>query len=64
MTRKRKPRPQLPPACSFCRPNDGLWRSNEVGGLSRCDCPRGVALAAMAEEPWEAAGSETEARTI
>lgn len=47
MARKR-PRVQLPPPCRECRPNDGAWRVDAAtGGLERCDCPRGKALASM-----------------
>ena len=41
----KKPAPPLPPACPLCRPYGGRWRSVE-GGLARCLCPRGEALAA------------------
>ena len=41
----KNPAPPLPPACPLCRPYGGRWRSVE-GGLARCLCPRGEALAA------------------
>lgn len=41
----KKPSAPLPPACPLCRPYGGRWRSVE-GGLARCLCPRGEALAA------------------
>jgi hypothetical protein len=45
--RRKKPRPVLPPPCAVCRPTGGYWRIGFMGGLERCDCPRGVALSQM-----------------
>ena len=46
VSRRRKTgRPPLPGPCGECRPQDGLWRIGPQGGLERCDCARGRALA-------------------
>ena len=38
-------RATLPQPCSECRPYDGAWRMAENGGMKRCACDRGRALA-------------------
>ncbi len=47
MSRKRAPRPPLPPACALCRPYAGRFRNygtEEAPQMARCDCARGKAL--------------------
>jgi hypothetical protein len=50
MRSKRRPetikRSELPPSCADCRPYQGRWRRANDGGLERCSCARGRALAA------------------
>jgi len=41
-----KTKAPLPPACRLCAQHEGLWRESDQGGMERCDCPRGRALAA------------------
>ena len=36
---------RLPPACPRCAPHGGAWAFAPSGGMQRCDCPRGRALA-------------------
>ncbi len=43
--RRRRLKTPLPSSCSDCREFQGLWRRNENGGLERCTCARGRALA-------------------
>lgn len=40
-------RPQLVDPCEKCRDYGGNWKWNTRGGLERCDCPRGMKLAAL-----------------
>jgi predicted nucleic acid binding AN1-type Zn finger protein len=47
---RRRLKAPLPPSCVFCKPYGGAWAMAENGGMERCDCPRGRALAA-AEKP-------------
>ena len=59
--RRKTPRPVLPPSCSLCRPQDGAWRIGQTGGLERCDCPRGQALAAMRRNRGKLPAAKAEA---
>lgn len=50
---KRRDRPPLPQSCSLCREFSGLWMQAENGGLERCSCPRGQALAEGKRPLWD-----------
>jgi hypothetical protein len=38
---------RLPLACPRCAEHGGLWAFAPSGGMQRCDCPRGRALAEL-----------------
>ena len=50
----------LPPPCNECEP-EGLWVWKN-GGMTRCECPRGLALAAMDQARREPVISHVEPR--
>lgn len=45
MGQVKKPLIPLPPACDECSRTGGLWIVDRNGGVTRCSCPRGQALA-------------------